>query len=109
MRSLSAQQRILAAERFAPGAIPDHRRFTPRHLRDLAAGWKPAPPRPVSADWPKGVTNLAVPVKILGRRVTVLAAADLQGDSQRSSSTGGVCIGASRNAASPALHNRFWC
>jgi hypothetical protein len=29
VRSLGEQQRILAAERFAPGAIPDHRRFTP--------------------------------------------------------------------------------
>jgi hypothetical protein len=73
-----------------PGAVADHRRFTPGPLRDLAAGWEagtavPGQSRPVKGRH----QGLAVPVKILGRRVTVLAAADLQGDSQRSSSTGG--------------------
>ena len=91
LRSLGEQQRILAAERFAPpGAVADHRRFTPGPLRDLAAGWEagtvvPGQSRPVKGRH----QGLAVPVKILGRRVTVLAAADLQGDSQPSSSTGG--------------------
>jgi hypothetical protein len=79
VRSLSAQQRIFP---ITAGLRP----VTYAILRPVG---KSAPPRPVSADWPRGVTNLAVPAKILGRRVTVLAAADLQGDSQRSSSTGG--------------------
>jgi hypothetical protein len=39
VRRLGEQQRIVVAERFRPGAIPDHRRFTPGHQRDLA-GWQ---------------------------------------------------------------------
>jgi hypothetical protein len=90
VRSLGEQQRILAAERFAPGAIPDHRRFTPSHLRDLAAGWEAGAAAPGQSRLVKRRhQGLAVPVKILGCRVTVLTAADSQGDSQRSSSTGG--------------------
>jgi hypothetical protein len=39
VRSLGEQQRIRAAERFAPGAIPDNRWVTPGHQSDLA-GWQ---------------------------------------------------------------------
>jgi len=41
VRSLGEQQRILAAERFAPGAIPDHRRIPPV-TRAILRGGNPA-------------------------------------------------------------------
>jgi hypothetical protein len=52
------QQRILAAERLAPGTIPDHRRFTSGHLRDLAAGWEAGAATAGQSRLVKGVTKL---------------------------------------------------